>query len=197
MPAWQTAENLPTMSDPIQQVAELLATSTRAVAFTGAGISTESGIPDFRSPGGVWSNNRQVYYDEFLADADARYEYWRQKCIAQPEMSRAAPNDGHLMLARWEEAGRLTGVITQNIDGLHQRAGSRTVWEVHGTAMQIVCVDFVFHRDRAGFVRLAVRQASADAPARQEVSEAAVVVAASLLGAGGERGAAELAAPDD
>jgi NAD-dependent deacetylase len=133
------------MSDPasttVQQLASWLADADRAVVFTGAGISTESGIPDFRSPGGVWSRNQPVYYDQFLASADARFEYWRQKAEAAPDFERAQPNRGHLALARWEQAGRLTAVITQNIDGLHQLAGSRRVLELHGTARWIACVD--------------------------------------------------------
>jgi NAD-dependent deacetylase len=112
-----------------------------AVAFTGAGISTESGIPDFRSPGGVWSKYRQVMYQEFLASDEARREYWRQKCEAHRDFASARPNAGHHALARWESLGRLWGVITQNIDGLHQDAGSRNVLELHGTNRAIVCLD--------------------------------------------------------
>jgi NAD-dependent deacetylase len=123
------------------QVAAWLREARQAVVFTGAGISTESGIPDFRSPGGVWSRNRPVDYREFLASAAARREYWRQKAEAAPDFMRAEPNVAHLAIARWEEQGRVAGVITQNIDGLHQRAGSRRVLELHGTAMSIVCVD--------------------------------------------------------
>jgi NAD-dependent deacetylase len=122
-------------------VANWLRAANRAVVFTGAGMSTESGIPDFRSPGGVWSQNQPVYYDQFLASADARFEYWRQKALAAADFVRAEPNAGHLTLARWEQRGRLRGVITQNIDGLHQQAGSRRVWELHGTVRWIVCVD--------------------------------------------------------
>jgi NAD-dependent deacetylase len=110
------------------------------VAFTGAGISTESGIPDFRSPGGVWAKNRTVYFDEFLASASARQEYWRQKAEAQRDFADATPNVTHLTLARWERANRLRGVITQNIDGLHQQAGSQQVLELHGTAREVACL---------------------------------------------------------
>lgn len=124
----------------IEQVAQALATARHAVAFTGAGISTESGIPDFRSPGGIWSKNQPVYYDDFLRSADSRYEYWRQKAAAHTEFFAAEPNPGHAMLAKWEAAGKLAGLITQNIDGLHQTAGSRKVWELHGTAREVACV---------------------------------------------------------
>lgn len=124
-----------------QQVARWLVDAQRAVAFTGAGISTESGIPDFRSPGGVWSQSRPVYFDEFLASSEARYEYWRQKSVAHRDFANSQPNAGHRVLAAWERAGRLIGVITQNIDGLHQLAGSQQILELHGTARQIGCLD--------------------------------------------------------
>ncbi|MEX0611187.1 MAG: NAD-dependent deacylase [Pirellulales bacterium] len=125
----------------IEQIADWLASSRSAVVLTGAGISTESGIPDFRSPGGVWSKYRTVYFDEFLASPDGRYEYWRQKCEMHRDFAAAQPNAGHRVLSRWETAGRIHGLITQNIDGLHQLAGSRRVLELHGTARQAACLD--------------------------------------------------------
>ncbi len=125
----------------IQRVGQWLAEARRAVVFTGAGMSTESGIPDFRSPGGVWSKSQPVYYDQFLASADARNEYWRQKSAAADDFVRAEPNAGHLTVARWEQSGRIVAVITQNIDELHQRAGSRRVFELHGTTRWVICVD--------------------------------------------------------
>ena len=120
---------------------EWLTDSQSVVAFTGAGISTESGIPDFRSPGGVWSKNRTVYFDEFLSSPDARHEYWKQKSEAHRDFADATPNITHTRLAEWETAGLLRGVITQNIDGLHQDAGSNSVLELHGTARWIACLD--------------------------------------------------------
>ncbi len=124
-----------------RDIAQWLAEAERAVVFTGAGVSTESGIPDFRSPGGVWSRFRTVYFDEFLADADARYEYWRQKSLGHREFAEAQPNTGHKLLAEWEQRLGVRGVITQNIDGLHQIAGSQSVLELHGTARRIRCLD--------------------------------------------------------
>lgn len=119
-------------------------TSASVVAFTGAGISTESGIPDFRSPGGVWAKNRTVYFDDFCKHADDRYEYWRQKAEAHIEFVKASPNITHTTLASWEASGQLRGVITQNIDGLHTEAGHRNVLELHGTARRVACLDCDF-----------------------------------------------------
>ena len=124
-----------------QKIANWLAEAEKSVIFTGAGISTESGIPDFRSPGGIWSKHRTVYYDEFLVSADARREYWRQKSLGHRDFSDAQPNAGHRVTAEWEVKGRVHGVITQNIDGLHQIAGNRNVLELHGTARRILCQD--------------------------------------------------------
>jgi NAD-dependent deacetylase len=121
-------------------LADWLSSASAAVAFTGAGISTESGIPDFRSPNGIWSKVSPVYFDDFLRSPTARHEYWRQKSVTHVEFSGASPNDGHRAIAEWETAGVLRGVITQNIDGLHQEAGSRRVLELHGTAREIGCL---------------------------------------------------------
>lgn len=133
-------------------VARLLSEARCAVAFTGAGISTESGIPDFRSPGGIWSRYRQIMYDEFMRDASARLEYWRQRCAPEMDMSAAQPNTAHLVLARWEEAGLLQAVVTQNIDGLHQLAGSRCVVELHGTARRVKCQDCAVQYEARPFI---------------------------------------------
>jgi NAD-dependent deacetylase len=124
-----------------EMIADWLSSARSAVAFTGAGISTESGIPDFRSPGGIWTRFRMIMYQEFMESAAARHEYWEQKAAGQLEFRDAQPNAGHQALARWEQQGRLVGVITQNIDELHQRAGSKRVLELHGTAMMIECQD--------------------------------------------------------
>jgi NAD-dependent deacetylase len=124
-----------------ERIAAWLNEARSAVAFTGAGISTESGIPDFRSPGGIWSKSKPVYYDDFLASAEARYEYWRQKAVSHRDFATSQPNAGHRNLAKWQQAGRLKAVITQNIDGLHQDAGSQDVVELHGTARYIACQD--------------------------------------------------------
>jgi len=128
--------------DPyIRTVADWIQQSKSTVVFTGAGISTESGIPDFRSPGGVWTKYRTVYIDEFMESETARHEYWVQKAEAHQQFKDAAPNVGHQVIARWEASQTIRGVITQNIDGLHQIAGNQEVLELHGTAREIVCMD--------------------------------------------------------
>jgi NAD-dependent deacetylase len=124
----------------IAKIAGYLSQSEKAVAFTGAGISTESGIPDFRSPGGVWSRYQPVLFQDFLASEDARRRYWRMKKEGYRELKGAKPNAGHRVLAALEAAGKLTAVITQNIDGLHQDAGSKRVLELHGTSRHCVCL---------------------------------------------------------
>lgn len=129
----------------IVKIAHLLTRSKRAIAFTGAGISTESGIPDFRGPGGVWSRYQPVYFREFLTSEDARRQYWKMKKEGYNEFKNAKPNDGHRSLARLEAEGVLAAVITQNIDGLHQEAGSRRVLELHGTNRSCVCLDCGAH----------------------------------------------------
>src|ERR1700694_3776670 len=111
----------------------LLARSRRAVAFTGAGVSTASGVPDFRSPGGIWSRYQPVTLQEFVASEDARRAYWRYKKETYADFAAARPNAAHHALARLEGDGRLLAVITQNIDGLHQEAGSRAVVERAGS----------------------------------------------------------------
>ena len=125
----------------ISTLVELLNACRRGVAFTGAGISTESGIADFRSPGGVWSRHQPVIYQDFLDEEEERQRYWQIRKETIPGMLAAQPNAGHLALARLEALGRFTAVITQNIDELHQRAGSRCVLEIHGTAMRVGCLE--------------------------------------------------------
>jgi NAD-dependent deacetylase len=132
--------NLAMNREMCQLVAQWLAESRNAVAFTGAGVSTESGIPDFRSPGGVWATSQPVYFDDFISSAEARYEYWRQKSISHRDFFDARPNAGHQVLAQWERSNKLQAVVTQNIDGLHQLAGSKRVLELHGTARYVACL---------------------------------------------------------
>jgi len=125
----------------IVRIAQYLTESNAAIAFTGAGISTESGIADFRSPGGIWSRYQPVLFRDFLENEEARRRYWKMKKEGYNELKMAKPNDGHRALARLEAAGKLVAVITQNIDGLHQDAGSRRVLELHGTSRHCVCLE--------------------------------------------------------
>src|SRR5262245_62777756 len=120
--------------DPLTaRVARYLSESTCAVAFTGAGISTESGIPDFRSPGGVWSRYKPVLFPDFLASEDARRQYWQMKKEGYHELKGAKPNAGHLALARLEAVKKLGAGSTQNIAGQHHDAGSQHDLELHRT----------------------------------------------------------------
>ena len=135
-----------------QVLAEWLSSAGNAVCFTGAGISTESGIPDFRSPGGVWSRTQPVLFDDYVRSTDSRNEYWRQKAETHDEIMRARPNIAHHVLADWETRERLRGVITQNIDGLHQLAGNRHVLELHGTSREVTCLDCEFRADADSMV---------------------------------------------
>ena len=126
--------------DGLERARALLAEAESAAAFTGAGMSTASGVPDFRSPGGIWSRYKPVPFQEFVADPEARRRYWQYKKETYADFARARPNPGHRALAAMEDAGRLRGVVTQNIDGLHQEAGSRFVLELHGTNRRVVCI---------------------------------------------------------
>src|SRR5690348_13443397 len=108
---------------PESRLAELIAESRRIVAFTGAGVSTESGIPDFRSPGGIWDRYAPIQYQDLLASAEARRETWRRGLQTYPVVAAARPNPAHLALVELERRGQLLAVVTQNIDGLHLQAG--------------------------------------------------------------------------
>ncbi len=127
--------------DRIEYSVNLIKSSERIAAFTGAGISTESGISDFRSKGGVWDRYRIVTYQEFIESHDARVEYWSMKKELFNEMKGAKPNKAHAALADLENMGKLKCLVTQNIDGLHQDAGSSNVIELHGTNRQAKCLD--------------------------------------------------------
>lgn len=128
------------MTSDTAALAELLRRSHQVTTFTGAGVSTESGIPDFRSPGGVWTryDPRDFTFDRYVESAEVRASSWamRREFFARDPR----PNPAHLAIAAIERAGRGHGVITQNIDGLHQLAGSTHVVEIHGTAREVLCI---------------------------------------------------------
>lgn len=155
MSVWNTLATPPThvdipskqdyiVTDPTdqQELIQLAAGAERIVALTGAGISTESGIPDYRGPNGVWATQKPPTLGDYESNEEARIGFWRFRRESYPTMLSRRPNRGHLALAALERAGKLLGVITQNIDGLHQKAGDdpRRVVELHGTTHEIRCI---------------------------------------------------------
>jgi NAD-dependent deacetylase len=130
--------------DPeIEALIGLIDTARRAVVFTGAGISTESGIPDFRSPGGIWTKMAPIDFSEFIASEEARRETWRRRFLMEDTFGAARPNRGHRAVAELVRRGTAGGVITQNIDGLHQASGvpGDKVVELHGNTTWAHCLD--------------------------------------------------------
>jgi NAD-dependent deacetylase len=127
----------------VEELQQLIATAGSMVAFTGAGISTESGIPDYRSPGGIWTKFKPIEFGDFIGSAEARRETWRRKFASHEVIERATPNAGHRALARLVEQGKIVAVITQNIDGLHQASGvpDHKVIELHGNSTYASCLD--------------------------------------------------------
>lgn len=121
----------------------LLDAAKQAVVFTGAGISTESGIPDFRSPGGIWTQMAPIYFDDFLASEEARRETWRRRFAMQDTFGAAEPNRGHRAVDALVRRGKVSAIITQNIDGLHQASGipADKVIELHGNTTYAACLD--------------------------------------------------------
>ena len=144
----------PTNLDPaaVSAAARCLADARALVVLTGAGISTESGIPDFRSPGGLWSryDPRELTFQKFCASADTRRLYWEMGASLYPTLQAARPNRAHLALAALERRGGLRRIVTQNIDGLHQRAGNSAdkVIEIHGSALEVACLSCGWRCDR-------------------------------------------------
>jgi NAD-dependent deacetylase len=126
-----------------RQLATMIAQARNIVVFTGAGISTESGVPDFRSPGGVWSRMKPIYFQDFVASEDRRREAWARTFSGRAGWTGAAPNAGHYAVARLVTEGKVSSVITQNVDNLHQDSGvpaDRTI-ELHGNASYAACLD--------------------------------------------------------
>lgn len=124
-------------------LAEVFAREGRVVVLTGAGISTESGIPDYRSPGGIWASTTPIQYQAFVSDKASRFEDWRRRFHFIAEFTSATPNAAHQALARLAGRGQVDLVITQNIDGLHQRAGlaADRLVELHGNGTYAHCLD--------------------------------------------------------
>jgi NAD-dependent SIR2 family protein deacetylase len=124
-----------------EELAEFLARSRRLVLLTGAGCSTESGIPDYRSPGGAWTRHKPIYYSAFVRSEEVRRFYWARSYRGWPRFDAARPNDAHRALARLEESGIARFLITQNVDDLHAEAGSRRVVQLHGRNRLVVCLE--------------------------------------------------------
>ena len=130
------------MDDKITLIADKIKQGGKNVVFTGAGISTESGIPDFRSQGGIWDKFRPVYFDEFMSQRESREEYWQRWQELYKGITRAEPNTGHTAITRLDQMGLLEALITQNVDGLHQEAGlaDEKIIELHGNTRRIRCM---------------------------------------------------------
>ena len=132
----------PDIETAVAELRALVQAATVVLPFTGAGISTECGIPDFRSPGGVWTRNRPIPFDEFLASRATRAEAWRRRFAMEQEFAGAKPGRGHLALASLYRAGKVPAVVTQNIDNLHQTSGisAEDVVELHGNTTYALCL---------------------------------------------------------
>ncbi|MFF2203353.1 NAD-dependent protein deacetylase [Streptomyces sp. NPDC058145] len=137
--SWTPAEDLPPGTTDLEPVAEALSIGG-VLVLSGAGISTESGIPDYRGEGGSLSRHTPMTYQEFTADALARRRYWARSHLGWRTFGRARPNAGHRAVAAFERHGLLSGVITQNVDRLHQAAGTEDVVELHGSLDRVVCL---------------------------------------------------------
>lgn len=130
-------------SADVEKMGEMIEAAERIVGFTGAGVSTDSGIPDYRSKGGIWERFQPVYFQEFLEDEEKRLLYWRRKFELWPAVAGATPGPGHRFFADLHRAGNLEGLITQNIDGLHEKSGipADMIVNLHGTAIRTSCLD--------------------------------------------------------
>ncbi len=141
-----------TTEKQIETIAQWIADSTRTVIFTGAGVSTESGVPDFRSPGGLWDrfDPNEFLFDKFLASHKVRENYWKLHTEIYYTLLKAKPNPAHRACVKLDRMGKLDCVITQNIDNLHQNAGlpDKKVIELHGNAMKVTCLDCGEEYDR-------------------------------------------------
>lgn len=132
-----------TSDQRVLQLAALLRASRQAVVFTGAGISTESGIPDFRSPGGIWTKMMPINFDEFVSSSEARRESWRRRFEMEGTWNTVKPNTGHVAVAELVRQGKVSHVITQNIDNLHQDSGvpENQIIELHGNTRYAKCLN--------------------------------------------------------
>jgi NAD-dependent deacetylase len=155
----------PDLDSGIARLREMVHEASTILPFTGAGISTECGIPDFRSPGGLWTKNRPIPFEEFLKSQEARNESWRRRFAMDARLGCAAPGRGHLALASLYRAGKVPAVVTQNIDNLHQASGiaAEHVIELHGNTTFAVCLD-CGERYELAWVRQRMDRANGCAP---------------------------------
>ncbi len=128
------------MNAPVHAVGAVLSASQRLLVISGAGCSTGSGISDYRDDQGAWKRPPPVQHQAFMSSHAWRQRYWARSQLGYPEFLRAQPNAAHYALAAWEQRGRVLGLITQNVDGLHQRAGQQRVIDLHGRLDQVVCM---------------------------------------------------------
>jgi NAD-dependent SIR2 family protein deacetylase len=133
----------------LDAVLELIARATRLVVLSGAGCSTESGIPDYRDEHGNWKRTPPMQYQQFIGSVAARQRYWARALAGWQAFRDVSPNRAHQVLARLEQSGRLDTLLTQNVDGLHQRAGSRNVIDLHGRIDAVECLQCARHWPRA------------------------------------------------
>jgi len=138
----------------VSRLGELIDEASMIVPFTGAGISTECGIPDFRSPGGLWTKNQPIPFDAFMSSREMRDEAWRRRFVMEESFANAKPGRGHRALASLYRAGKAPALITQNIDNLHQVSGiaPKDVVELHGNTTYAVCLECA-ERYEVGWVR--------------------------------------------
>ena len=129
------------MSETVDSLSAILESHAPWVALTGAGISSASGIPTYRDHAGTWLGSQPIQHDEFISEPVKRQRYWSRSALGWPRVGAAQPNASHTALVKLEQAGLLTGVITQNVDRLHQRAGSQRVIDLHGRLDQVKCLD--------------------------------------------------------
>jgi len=155
----------PDLDTAVNRLRDLIAEAERIVPFTGAGISTECGIPDFRSPGGIWTRNKPIQFADFVSSREMRDESWRRRFAMEDSFGGARPGRGHLALASLYRVGKVPGLVTQNIDNLHQASGiaAQDVVELHGNTTYALCLDCA-KRYELGWVREKFEAAGRRAP---------------------------------
>ncbi len=151
MSAHLHSENLPTAAsdNDITTLAAFIDGHSPVFVLTGAGCSTQSGIPDYRDAQGDWKHSQPVQYQDFVKKQQARKRYWSRSMLGWPRVQKAKPNAAHNALVRLEQSGHVEHLVTQNVDGLHQRAGSQRVVDLHGDLKTVQCIDCGFEMSRA------------------------------------------------